>query len=253
MFSRIALLWWAIVFVTTFPIVQYRPNIKLIFNAFFIAIIGLMLLVQYQIRANIALFNASTIGVARPAYIINMYWNTIIEKRPVLLNETFKVVTPIIARENYQYMQAMLSPEYQNATRLYKQKVISYIKANPVRFIVSKIKNIQYLWEKSSLFYYEDPFAPKDKPFIYAINALFLALGVMGIFLNMHIKANSSKEMLLYFSLTFILYNSLFFSLVTPEERYTLISYPLVTLFVGFTISKFLNLGQKLLLRSKIN
>jgi hypothetical protein len=235
-YSRIAFFWWGMLMVFGLPFFTYLPNKKKIIKGFLFIICGFLLIAQYQMRANFALYKTWSPTTARPGYVIDMYWNTLMPIRPTLLVEIFKA-TKGKSRENQAYLRAMETPDYKKTSTLYFDRVMKYISDDPGRYLMQRLTNISILWHKRNLFYYTDPFMPYIRPFTGILNVLFLGISFIGIFINIkNINNKRIKMIFIFIVLSLILYMTTVFSLFVPEDRLTLVAYPFLSITFGFGI-----------------
>jgi Na+/melibiose symporter-like transporter len=100
---------------------------------------------------------------------------------------------------------------------------LKYFSTHPFEYLVILGRNILYFWDKTNLFYYEDPFYPQDKYVIRTINIIFLFLSMIGIAAFIRLKKRMEKEnLILIATLSLIFYLTIPMSFLVPEDRLTL-------------------------------
>lgn len=136
--------------------------------------------------------------------------------------------------------------EYKNATLVQKLELeeknkklfLRKLQKDWLLFIGNTTRNIIWIWDKTHLYYYHDPFYPQDKLIIRVMNILWLVLFIIGF--TAYIKKNSGKIMnqeLFLITILLFLYVTFFFTLVNNEQRLSLYFYPFIFLFGGLGIT----------------
>jgi len=105
-------------------------------------------------------------------------------------------------------------------------------------FIGNTTANIFWIWDKTHLYYYHDPFYPQDKLIIRTVNILWFVLFIIGFSIYIkEYKRNILKDELFLISIILFLYVTFFFTLVNNEQRLSLYFYPFIFLFGGLGIT----------------
>lgn len=130
--------------------------------------------------------------------------------------------------------------ERQNMADKYFQLGMAIIKKDPIKFIVSRGKKMQYVWEKHYLFPYKmESTNPIINFLVYWINVLFLVLALFGLIMFSRKRKNEkswAEKQSIYIVIFILMYITLAHMFSTGEERFSLPAYTFVFMFAGFGI-----------------
>jgi len=126
--------------------------------------------------------------------------------------------------------------ERDQMAKKYLEKAKIIIANNPLLFIKQRFEKMFYVWEKHTLFYYNDTNTLFSSRIVYWGNLLLLFLGGIGTVLWWIASLKQKQYVLPGIYTLFLLYISLIHSVSFAEERYSLPGYPMLYLFAGYTI-----------------
>lgn len=150
----------------------------------------------------------------------------------------------IPAQVNWIYQEYSLpktSKEERKAVAYkYFQLAVAKVKKEPEKFITSRLKKMWFVWEKHSIFPFNNPKGNIFKFSVYWGNVGLLILAVYGFinWLKKEVLSSNSKEkrMFAYLCLFLFVYISTLHAFSITDERFSLPFYPFLFLFVGFGI-----------------
>lgn len=167
-------------------------------------------------------------------------------------------VTPSIPKEVVWTFSAFTgrkdSIERQRIQTLFTNLVIEKIKENPLRFVTGRLKKMWYIWEKHYIYPYQtEPIIPFLQVAVYTSNLILLILALIG-FGTTYRSGRTHKSKIFYLvTVIFFLHLSLIHSFTSAEERYSILAYPLIYIFGGYTLSIVVSQLRGVLMRKTKN
>lgn len=229
-FTRIMFFYWSVLFCLFFyfsGLFSINKIKKLIL------IIGFLLTFIYPIISNYKMYNSLSPLPRMPLALLYFYQSFDLPRWPSILKENFaltanKIIEPTDFKSPKELREFVL-PKI--------QQKLSNISIG--QFFLSRLRIIAFIWDKSNLYYYEDPFYPKDSLLLRVGNIIFMAFSLLGvIFLILKKGKSRFEKIFLFFSLSLLFYVTILLSFFVPEERLTLPVYPTLLLFWVCTIKQ---------------
>ncbi|MCJ7739926.1 hypothetical protein MUP32_01235 [Candidatus Microgenomates bacterium] len=228
-FTRIMFWWWSIIIMIGL-LVRSRKRIKMI-----PLIIGFSVTVIYPVMANWRIFKTLSPMPVLPVALLDFTNSFKVGRYPAILTQMYKEI-PLEIRDEYWNI-VMASEKNRQVFNFYLkpklQEAGQYIFSHPFVFFLSRLRNIVYYWDKTNLYYYQDPFYPQDRRYLEVGNAIFLFTALVGILFQIRKKKKTTGQKYLpVFVLSLLFYLTVPISLLIPEERHVLPAYPLLCLFI---------------------
>jgi hypothetical protein len=111
------------------------------------------------------------------------------------------------------------------------------VTTNPIDFLKWRLVHIVRMWNKSHLYYYADSLIKYTPTVMPILNAIYLALSVIGI-LKFRRKLWQNHKFFCINIMIMLIGSTLFFALKPPEERLTVPLYPIIYLFAGIALNQ---------------
>jgi hypothetical protein len=123
----------------------------------------------------------------------------------------------------------------------YSMLAIKAITDNPKNYLLSRIRKVGYIWDKSTVYLFVEKADYIRSAFLHYVNIILLILACFGFFIWGKYLCSKPKNVEFYIFLLIIIlviYISIMNSLLTgADERYSLPAYPFVFLLDGFFIN----------------
>lgn len=235
-FTRVQYLFFTLSFIPIMVIVIPRYINKVIF--IFIASSGFLLGSIYTPVANYYRFRTVSFSPPYRSYSSSLYYLFFTQRYPELLN----IETNVAPEETRMWAEYDLfkNEDFKNFA-LYRQKYASlflekFRKEWPL-FFRNALRNMVWLWDKRNLFYYQDPFYPKDTLILQSINWSLIMLYFWGIIRYLKKEGKKIyKNPLVIFTLLLFIHISLL-SLLSNETRHSLPFYPVMMIWAGYGLT----------------
>jgi len=230
-FTRIMFFWWTMLFLVIVAYIILKKR-KIVSAVALTA--GFLITWIYPVISNYKTFKVIAPTPVIPVYVLSMVEVKDVVRYPGIIDDIYTVIPEDIRNLNWWITTS--SPD--SKTFMEKSKpgidnALKYFSTHPFEYLVILGRNILYFWDKTNLFYYEDPFYPQDKYVIRTINIIFLFLSMIGIAAFIRLKKRMEKEnLILIATLSLIFYLTIPMSFLVPEDRLTLPAYPILLLFL---------------------
>jgi hypothetical protein len=237
-FTRLQFNYYIAIF-SFLTVILLIPKTKII-RYLLLTLTGFICASAYSLMANYVIFHQITIippnHRGSDLLYIHFFYNfraaeIISDLQSTPVNDGYKAV-----QSDYSIaaLDQNLMPEFR---RKYSNLLRDKLKSDWPVFITNSFINSVYIWDKYHLYYYEDPFYPKDLIPVRIYNIVLLLLFSIGIitYFYKH-KLSSLKQPIFLFTITFLSYILILFPLVSAESRHTLPIYPLIMVWCGYGI-----------------
>jgi len=222
--------WWGIVFILLVAVLHIIYKKKQSLSVIFL-LFGFFLTLIYPVISNRKYYHTFSPLPVVPFVYLDFLHSLKITRWPEIYTELL-TEAPVEVTSEHAKSLAETREEFMEKIRPRMAAAYDDISKDIPSFFRSRARNIFLFWDKSHLYYYEDPFYPLDRPFIRTGNVLFLLISLLGMMRIVRNKEKSANEKkVLCFILTLLIYFTLPLSLLVPEERITLPVYAILTLF----------------------
>ncbi len=236
--TRIAFYYFIFIIMGIIAIIKCKGIAK--FFCIVVSLLGFFIISAYSLLS----YN-TTYGVwsLTPPYSLGsagLYLNFYTDYRYPELIRDFPNFNPEYARmvEEYYATPLLKKKEFNKRYRaLFNQKM----KKDWPFFMGNIMRNAIWMWDKKSLYTYEDPFYPRDTFILRIFNIGVFAFFVVGM-LKYSIKKlrKSMVQPIFVYSVLLFFYITFAFTIVSNETRHSLPFYPLLFLWAGYGIGKFI-------------
>lgn len=199
----------------------------------------------YNIAANFKTFHELAILSVDRFFFRDVYISLIIDKIPRTSRDPFYIWPGEALYVWGVFSTPQTTVERKEMADKYYHLGMTLIKKDPLKFIISRVKKMRYVWEKHYLFPYRLESTNAIINFlVYWANICLLALSLFGLIMFSR-KIKSEKQNIEKTSIHIIIFLFSYITLAhmfsTGEERFSLPAYPFVFMFAGFGIFLLLN------------
>ncbi|MFC1647231.1 ArnT family glycosyltransferase [Patescibacteria group bacterium] len=125
--------------------------------------------------------------------------------------------------------------------RTYREKLFTRFKTYWVSYIGHFFQNNLWMWDKYHLYVYHDPFYPADIWPVRVLNVCYISFFLIGLGLFIRKTKIWYPNPMIVFSLLLLIYMAGIFPLFNNETRLSLPFYPLIFLWGGYGVSRFIS------------
>ncbi len=233
---------WGLVRITFFPFAIMlvllpgisKPTIRAKVVALIFSAAGFMLLLVYPTVALWQQTSKLSVWPANPVTSFYLYEGLKVHEWP----EIWSQLRPLPEGAIMHWEFDSLGPEAyrREATRML-EKFIGEVRADPVGYIGWRLVHLARIWNKTHLFYYEDPWYPADRMPIAVGNAILLFFGAIGVATTAK-RGIGTHPQLGILVVILLVAVPLLVSLRPPEVRLTVPLYPAIMLFAAIGLSR---------------
>jgi len=189
----------------------------------------------YSMAGNYIWYRTLTPFTPDNQFVLNLYISLYIKRvTPDMLRfpEEVDQANGAFTRISNSEERRVIENKYSNLTR-------DYITHNPVPFLESRLEKMEYVWEKNTWFPLTGYRDSSHILIIRWINRILLGSSFVGFVLFLRRQKKSASRLDRFFviqSVILIILLTLYHTVTTAEERYSLPGYPILFLFTGWTV-----------------
>ena len=195
---------------------------------------------SYNIAANYKTFHQFAILSVDKFFFRDVYVSLIVDKVPRTSRDPYYFWPGEALYVWGVYSTPKTAIERKDMADKYFQLGMTIIKKDPLKFIVSRVRKMRYVWEKHYLFPYRLESTNAIINFlVYWTNAGFLVMALFGLIMFARKRKNEkswAEKQFIYIIIFLFIYITLAHMFSTGEERFSLPAYPFVFMFAGFGI-----------------
>lgn len=189
----------------------------------------------YTISGNAVIYKQFSLLTVDDFFIQNMYLSLYVDRWPYHPNENTlfpRQVGQVFGEFSFGVKNA---EERKALSKKYWDLSWTELTGKPVYYISRALTKCWYIWEKHTLFYYQELSNQPVLTWLYWVNLASLFSGLAG-FLSWILSKKMSFEQRIFgiFSISLIAYLTVIHIFSVSEERFSLPAYPLVFLFMGY-------------------
>ena len=239
LFTRISIFYLSFILIFIFIFVV-MPKIKRI-QFFIMSLTGFLIISSYSLFSYYKHFRV--ISFTPPFHMgisSALYMSFFMGRTPELISE-YEKQDPNFIKMLLEYNTTHHSQNTAFRNK-YRNLFWSKIKYDWPVFIKNTFQNMIWIWDIHHLFYYSDPFYPRDTVILRISNVAVLTLFIFGMIRFGRAKGRVFiRNPAVIMTLILIFYITSFYSPISNETRYIVSLYPLILLWAGYGITIIIN------------
>jgi hypothetical protein len=203
----------------------------------------------YTIAGNLVYYRQFSLTTVHDFFVLNAYLSVFVDRWP-LHADTDSPYPPQVGPAYGEYLFAPTNREERKSmAKKYLDATIHTVLKNPWYYVTRGFIKAFYIWDKREFFYFSEPENPDAVAVLRLSNITVLVSGIIGLLLWLITQAKRKQKIFLEFG--FIMSGFLFYVhfahiLSVSEERFSLPGYPLIYLFVGYCLWRFVRLLREI-------